>query len=241
MQKTVIITGSSRGIGAQTARRFAQGGWNVVINYLASEQAAKSLCSELSKNAVPYKADVSNRADVENMISFTIEHFGRIDALINNAAISHFGLFNDIKDDELEHLLSVNLGGVFNCTKAVLNHMIHNKSGCILNLSSIWGITGASCEAAYSASKAAVIGFTKAMAKELGPSGIRVNCVAPGIIDTDMNRTLDSITLNQLCADTPLGRFGKSSDVAGLLYYLAGNEAEFITGQVISPNGGFLI
>lgn len=241
MRKTVIITGSSRGIGAQTARRFASGGWNVVINYLTSNSLAQSLCSELGENAVLYKADVADRNEVEKMVSFSLEHFGRIDALVNNAAVAHFGLFTDIQDQELERLFKVNLGGVLNCTRAVLNHMIRNKSGCILNLSSIWGISGASCEAAYSASKAAVIGFTKAMAKELGPSGIRVNCVAPGVISTDMNSNLDSVTLKQLCDETPLGRLGNSSDVAGLLYYLASSEAEFITGQIISPNGGFLI
>lgn len=244
MNKTVLITGASKGIGAATAIMFAQNGYDVVINYCSSAESAILLEKSLKENgfsALSYMADVSKTNDVKRMVDDVIARFGKIDVLINNAGIAQQKLFTDITDDDWERMVSVNLTGTFNCCRAVIPHMVSRKSGSIINTSSIWGITGASCEAHYSAVKAGIIGMTKALAKELGPSGIRVNCVAPGVINTRMNANLSVSDLEGLADETPLGRLGTTNEVASTSLFLASSSAEFITGQVISPNGGFVI
>ncbi len=233
--KKALITGSSRGIGAACARKLCEDGFEVVINYKNSEASALALAKELGCTAI--KADISDRTQVEEMFS----KIGGVDVLVCSAGIARQQLFTDITPEDWREIFAVNLDGVFNCCQCALPHMIHEKSGKIITVSSIWGITGASCESAYSASKAAIIGLTKALAKELGPSGIRVNCVAPGVIDTDMNRALGSDTLEALKEETPLGVLGTPEDIASAVSFLASRNADFITGQVISPNGGFLI
>ncbi len=242
--KTVIITGASKGIGAATAILFAEKGYNVVINYNNSVESARLLQRSLSENGynvIALKANVTNRKEVDLMVKETLYRFGSIDVLINNAGISQQSLFTDISEYDWDNMMNVNLKGVFNCTQAVLPHMIDKKSGKIINMSSIWGITGGSCEVHYSAAKAGIIGFTKALAKELGPSGITVNCIAPGVIDTNMNANLSVEDLNALVEQTPIGRIGNTTEIASTALFLAEPNADFITGQVISPNGGMVI
>ena len=240
MPSTVLITGASRGIGAAAARLFAQKGWQVAANYCQSEKEARALAAS-HPGILAVQADVADRGQVDRMTKEVLHQFGNIDVLINNAGIAQQKLFTDVTETEWERLFSVNVTGVFHCCQAVLPGMIRRQRGKILNLSSIWGMTGASCEVAYSAAKAAVIGLSKALAKEVGPSGITVNCVAPGVIDTQMNAALDDETRAGLREETPLGVLGKPEDVANLLFFLASEQADFITGQVISPNGGFVI
>lgn len=244
MKKTVLITGSAKGIGRATAELFAANNYNVIINYLHSEKAAYSLVADLEKqghSVLACKADVSNREQVEAMVASGINQFGSIDILVNNAGIAQQKLFTDITEDEWDRMLDVHVKGVFHCCQCIVPYMINRKQGKIINISSIWGMTGASCEVHYSTAKAAVIGFTKALAKELGPSNIQVNCVAPGIIATDMNASLDESEKNNLIQDTPLMRFGTPAEVAQAVFYLASEKADFLTGQVLSPNGGFVI
>ncbi len=244
MSKTVLITGASKGIGAATAILFAEKGYDVILNYNSSAESAILLEHSLKDNgysALAYPADVSKVSDVSRMVNDVISKYGKIDVLINNAGIAQQKLFTDITDSDWDRMVSVNLTGTFNCCRAVVPHMVRQKSGCIINTSSVWGITGASCEVHYSAVKAGIIGLTKALAKELGPSGIRVNCVAPGVIGTRMNSGLSVEDLAVLADETPLGRIGKTQEVAATSLFLASNDAEFITGQVISPNGGFVI
>ncbi|MBZ4669773.1 MAG: short-chain dehydrogenase/reductase [Oscillospiraceae bacterium] len=238
--ETVLITGASRGIGRETAKLFSKNGFNVVINYNKSEKDALELLSEI-KNAAAIRADVSNRKEVFEMVEKANSIFGGIDILVNNAAVAGQMLFQDISEEEWNRIFDTNVKGAFNCTQAVLPNMLNKKSGKIINISSIWGITGASCEVHYSASKAALIGFTKALAKELGPSGITVNCVAPGVINTDMNSSIPKEVMDALKEETPLGKIGSPEDIANTIFFLASKKADFITGQVISPNGGFLI
>lgn len=238
MIKNVLITGGSRGIGAACVREFAKNGYRVFFSFNNSAEKAKKLCSETGATA--FKADVTKSDEIGEMIK-KIHKYGRISVLINNAGIAEQKLFSDITEDDWDRMFDVNIKGMFLVSKAVLPDMIHEKYGKIINFSSIWGITGASCEVHYSASKAAVIGFTKALAKEVGLSGINVNCIAPGVIDTEMNAHLDNEARAELCDETPLGRFGTPEETAKLALYLASNEASFITGQVISPNGGIVI
>jgi len=243
-KKTVLITGASRGIGKATAEYFSEKGWNVLINYFASENEAFALLQNLQLKggeADVYKADVSDRKKVEQMVEYCLNKYGTIDVLVNNAGISKQSLFSDITEREWDEVLAVNLKGVFNCCQSVLPVMLKKKSGKIINVSSIWGMVGASCEVHYSAAKAGVIGLTKALAKELGPSNIQVNCVAPGIIETDMLSKLSPGELSCLREATPLMKLGKPEDVAGCIFFLASEEADFITGQVVSPNGGFVV
>lgn len=243
-QKTVLVTGASRGIGYATAKKFAQNGFNVAINYNVNRTAAESLERELASlqcRVMTVKADVSSQEQVLNMIESVNSHLGNIDILVNNAGIAGQSLFTDITTEEWDRMFDINVKGMFHCCKAVLPQMIRNKWGKIVNISSIWGLTGASCEVHYSASKAAIIGLTRALAKEVGPSNIQVNCVAPGVIDTDMNSELDDQTLDELKEQTPLGIIGTGDDIAETVYFLTSDNAKFITGQVISPNGGFLI
>ncbi len=243
-QKTVLVTGASRGIGYATAKKFAQNGFNVAINYNVNRTAAECLERELASKqcrVMTVKADVSSQEQVLNMIESVNSHLGNIDILVNNAGIAGQSLFTDITTEEWDRMFDINVKGMFHCCKAVLPQMIRNKWGKIVNISSIWGLTGASCEVHYSASKAAIIGLTRALAKEVGPSNIQVNCVAPGVIDTDMNSELDDQTLDELKEQTPLGIIGTGNDIAETVYFLTSDNAKFITGQVISPNGGFLI
>ncbi len=240
MSKTVLITGSSRGIGAEAARLFYKNGYNVVINYNNSQNEAELLSKELP-GSLSIKADVSKEKEVLEMIEKAISHFGKIDVLINNAGISIVKLLSDTTLSDWENLFSVNVTGVFLTSKYIANHMISNHSGKIINISSIWGISGASCESCYSASKGAIIAFTKALAKELGPSGITVNCVTPGFIDTDMNSDVSSEDKEAFCETTPLGRVGTSKEVANTLLFLASENADFITGQVLGCDGGAVI
>ncbi len=244
MEKTVLITGASRGIGAACARRFAEAGDRVVINYHTSRKAAESLVASLTAGgaqALAVCADVADRAQVDAMFDEAERIFGGVDVLVNNAGVAQQKLFTDVTPAEWDALFGVNITGMFHCCQRALAHMIHQKRGCIVNVSSIWGMVGASCEVAYSASKAAVIGLTKALAKEVGPSGIRVNCVAPGVIQTDMLGELAPETLSALAEETPLGVLGSPDDIAGTVCFLASDAAAFLTGQVISPNGGFVI
>lgn len=244
MGKTVIITGASGGIGSATAILFAEKGWNVVLNYFRSAESAKILAASLSScgySVIPYYADITNRASVEKMIYDTEKRFGKIDALINNAGIAQQKLFTDITDNDFDNMMSVNVKGAFLCAQAVLPNMIHNKCGKIVNISSVWGLTGASCEVHYSASKAAVIGFTKALAKEVAPSGIQVNCVAPGLINTRMNNNISTDALADFVNEIPLGRMGEPNEVAEVIYFLSSEASDYITGQVVSPDGGLTI
>lgn len=240
MNKTVLITGGSRGIGKAMVYKFSQAGYNVLLNFNKSEDISNQIASELN-NVKVYGADVSDRNKVINMVNYTIENFGKIDVLINNAGISSSGLFQDIAFEEWQKVMDINLNGVFNCTQAVLPGMIERKSGKIINISSIWGIAGASCEVAYSTSKAGVIGMTKALAKEVGPCNIQVNSIAPGIIMTDMVADYSMDELNAITDQIPLGKIGTADDIANLALFLASDNANYITGQVISPNGGWII
>ncbi len=240
----VIITGASRGIGAATAKVFAQKGYDVVLNYCHSQQKAEDLAAFLRKEyhvqVLPMQADVSNPKEAETFIRSAMVVWGTPSVLVNNAGIAQQKLFTDSTWEEYQTMMNTNAGGVFSCCKAVLPAMIHEKSGAIVNVSSMWGVSGASCEVHYSASKAAVIGLTKALAKEVGPSGITVNCVAPGVIDTEMNGQLSQETLNGLAEETPLSRLGTPEDIARAIYFLASSDAAFITGQVLTVDGGIL-
>lgn len=242
--KTVLITGASRGIGRETARLFAGNGYNVLINYNRSKHQAEELCGSLMKDGLSadtFKADVAIRSQVNEMVSYCMQKFNGLDVLVNNAGISGISVFGDISEIEWDEVIAVNLKGVFNCCQAVLHHMLKNKKGRIINVSSIWAMTGASCEVHYSAAKAGVIGLTKALAKELGPSNIQVNCIAPGIIETGMNSHINDKESASLKDSTPLMRFGTALEIAHGILFLASDEASFFTGQVISPNGGFVV
>ncbi len=241
--KTVLITGSARGIGAATAALFADSGYNVVINYNTSEAEALSLCETLrtkGHNAIAVKADVSNRDEAEFLFDEAKKAFGGIDVLVNNAGIAQQKLFTDITVQDYDRMFNCNVKSVFNCCQCALPYMIHNKNGRIINISSMWGIVGASCEVHYSASKAAVIGMTKALAREVAPSGITVNCIAPGVIDTPMNKGFDEETINALKEETPVGRIGNPEEIAKAVLFFAEEGSGFITGQVLGVDGGFI-
>ena len=236
--RNVLITGASRGIGAACAREFAENGDRVFINYNSSKDAAEKIAAETG--AILIKADVSNYDEVKRMREI-IGGCGRLDVLVNNAGISQIKMFTDITESDWDNMFSVNVKGMYLVTRAFVDDMIAAKSGKIINVSSMWGVTGGSCEVHYSASKAAVIGFTKALAKELGPSGINVNCVAPGVIETDMNAHLSSDDLEALKNETPLMKIGTPEDVAKTVFFLASRNADFITGQVLNVDGGMVI
>ena len=237
--KTALITGGSRGIGAACARRLAAGGYRVAINYHQSRQQAETLAEELGGIAV--QADVADPEQVKAMVDTVLDKFCQLDILICNAGVSHIGLLSDMTDEEWRRLFAVNVDGMFYCCRAAIPHFVHRKRGRIVTVSSMWGQVGASCEAAYSASKAAVIGLTRALAKELGPSGISVNCVAPGVIDTEMNRELSAQDLDALREETPLGQIGTAEQVADAVWFLCGGQSDFITGQVLGVNGGLVV
>ncbi len=237
--KTVLITGGSRGIGAEAVREFSRRGYNVAFTYFKSKEKAQELAKEC--NALSIFCDVSKSEDVNNAVSQTTKAFGGVDILINNAGIDEFALFTDITDEMWHKMIDTNLSSAFYASRAVLPSMISKKDGVIINISSMWGEVGASCEVHYSVSKAGLIGLTKALAKEVGPSGIRVNCITPGVIDTDMNKNLSKEDLEQLKTDTPLGKIGKTEDIANAILFLCSDNAKFITGQVLGINGGFII
>lgn len=244
MQKTVLITGASRGIGAACARRFGKAGCSVIVHYHKHKEGAEAVCRTIMSAGGHAHAVCANLADAKEIAFLAQEakkRFGAVDILINNAGIALNKMLCDTTPEDWDTLFAVNVRAMMLLSKEVMQDMVHKKSGSIINLSSIWGLTGASCEVAYSASKAAVIGFTKALAKELGPSGILVNCVAPGVIETDMNAALDDETKEALCEETPLGRIGTPEDIAEAVFYLASEANRFMTGQVISPNGGIVI
>ncbi|MBO5929291.1 MAG: SDR family oxidoreductase [Clostridia bacterium] len=242
--KTVLITGASRGIGAATAKLFAANGYTVAINYYRSVESAERLVQEITAaggDAFAVCADVANEQAVSEMMQSVLQRCGRLDVLIHNAGIANQALLTDTTPQEWHRMLGVHLDGAYYCCRAAIPAMLKNGGGKILTVSSMWGVTGASCEVAYSSAKAGLIGFSKALAKELGPSNITVNCVAPGVIDTDMCSSLDADTMKGLAEETPLQRLGTSTDVANALLFLASEQASFITGQVLGVNGGFLI
>ena len=243
-KKVMVITGASRGIGAEIALSAASKGYITVINYNNSQKNAEKLCQHIKNfggECIAVKADISNSNDVNVLYEKSMSLTGNVDVLVNNAGISSFSLFTDINEDLWDRTFDVNVKGNFLVSRAYIPNMVHRKNGKIINISSIWGICGSSCEVHYSASKAAIIGMTKALAKELGPSGITVNCIAPGIIDTEMNSAVSKEDMQTLIDETPIQRIGTPSDVAKLVLFLASDGADFITGQVISPNGGFVI
>lgn len=243
MKKVALITGSSRGIGRAVAAKLASDGYAVCINYIERQDKAEELVKALTAagcDAMCFQADVADADAVDAMAKAVRERFGHISLLVNNAGIARQCLFQDISREYWKRIFDVNLNGAFNTIQAVLPNMLHEHSGCIINTSSIWGLHGASCEVAYSATKHAIVGLTRSLAQELAPSGIRVNCVAPGVIDTDMVQVLGSDTLSELADDTPVGRLGTPEDIAALVSFLASDAASFITGQVITSDGGFI-
>jgi len=240
--KTVIVTGGSRGIGAAIVKELAKEKYNIVLNYNNSEEAAKQIQKELEEQNIKieiFKADVSKREEVIKLVKFTLEKYKSIDVLINNAGIDQIKPFMDITDKDWNNIMQVNLNSVFYCCQEVLENMIHNKRGCIINISSIWGRIGASCEVHYSASKAAIDGLTKALAKEMGPSNIRVNSIAPGIIETEMNKDLNREDVQEIINQIPVGRIAKPEEIAKSIKWLI--EDEYVTGQIISVDGGWNI
>ena len=234
----ILVTGASRGIGREIAKNLALRGNKVIANYYKSEEQAQSLQKE-SENIDIYKADVSNREEVKHMVGYAINKYEKIDVLINNAGISENKLFTEITDSDWQKIINTNLYSAFCVTQEVLPNMLHYKQGCIINISSVWGMVGASCETIYSIAKAGIDGMTKSLAKELGPSNIRVNSIAPGIIDTDINKNLSQEDLDDIKNEIPLEKIGKTTDISRCVQWLI--EDEYTTGQVISVNGGWVI
>ena len=242
MEKIVLVTGASRGIGRNIAYNLALDGYKVIANYNNSEKEAKDLQEELKNKNIKidiFKADVSRKQEVENLVNFVIEKYNKIDVLINNAGIAEEKLFTDITEEDFDKMMKVNLYSVFYTTQEAVKNMLKVHNGIIINISSIYGLTGGSCEVHYSMAKAGIDGMTKALAKELGPSNIRINSIAPGAIDTDMNKNLTEEDWKVVEEETPLNKRGKPIDITRCVKWLI--EDEFTTGQVISPNGGLVI
>ena len=242
MNKTIIVTGGAKGIGAAIVKLLAEQKYNVILNYNKSEEKAKEIQKEFTEkgyNVEIFKADVTKREEVNELIKFTIEKYKKIDVLINNAGISQTKLFTEITEEDWDNMINTNLKSVFYTTQETLPHMIHEKNGLIINISSIWGKTGAACEVHYSVAKAGVDAMTKSLAKELGPSNIRVNSIAPGIIETDMNKYLSEQELKEIEKEIPLEKIGKAEEIAKCVKWLI--EDNYTTGQIISINGGWNI
>ena len=242
MKKIAIITGASKGIGREIAKTLARENIKVVANYYHSEKKAIELQKELKQENIEIdivKADVSKREEAKKLVKFTIQKYGKIDILINNAGISEYKLFSDETDEDWNRVINTNLYSAFAMCQEVIPNMIYNKSGCIINISSIWGLVGASLEVIYSVSKAGMDGLTKALAKELGPSNIRVNSIAPGAIDTDMNKGMTQEEWKEVKEEIPMERIGLPEDIAKCVNWLI--EDSYTTGQVISINGGWVI
>ena len=233
--KKALVTGSSRGIGAAAARALAEDGWRVTINYLNSRERGEALAAELGTEAI--RCDVSDSAQVREMF----ERVGGVNLLVSNAGIAWSGLLSDMTDAEWARIVSVNLGGAFNCCRAAIPHMVREKAGCIICVSSVLGVYGGSCETAYSATKGALIAFVKGLAKELGPSGIRVNAVAPGAVDTDMLSCFSAAEKAAMTEGIYLGRLGRPEDIAGVIRFLAGDAARYVTGQALGVDGAMVI
>lgn len=239
-----VITGAGKGIGKAIALRLAKDGYKIAVCYKNSKDAAENTVSEIEAfggSAAAYQLDITDAQNVNSVIAEIEKDFGEIGVLVNNAGIAEQALFTDITDEMWRKMTDTNLSGAFYCSRAVLPYMIHRKKGKIINIASIWGETGGSCEVHYSAAKAGLIGMTKALAKEVGLSGITVNCVSPGVILTDMTSHFDESTMNELKDETPLGRIGTPRDVAGAVSFLASADADFITGQDLAVNGGMNI
>ena len=242
--KNILITGGAKGIGAGMVDIFAENGYNIAVHYNTSAEQAEKLITKHKNKDIKIKSyccDLRNSNQVSKMIDDVINDFGSIDILINNAGISQIKLFTDISETEWDNMFDCNIKSMFNCCKKILPSMINNKKGSIINISSIWGITGASCEVHYSASKGAVIAFTKALAQEVAPSGIAVNCIAPGVIESDMLNGFSGEDIKAIKDETPTGLIGKPEDVARIALFLAEQSSNFLTGQVISPNGGLVV
>ena len=242
MNKIIIVTGASKGIGREIAKQLAIKGNTIIANYNKSEKEILELKKELEEKNIKieiFKADVSKKEEVSKLVNYVIEKYKKIDVLINNAGISQIKEFTQITDEDWNNMINTNLNSVFYMSQETCKNMIHNKKGCIINISSIWGTIGASCEVHYSVSKAGVDALTKSLAKELGPSNIRVNSIAPGIIDTEMNKHLTKEEIEYLKEEIPLERIGKTQDIARCVKWLI--EDEYTTGQVISINGGWNI
>lgn len=236
--KTAIITGGCRGIGREISKKLASQGIKVIANYNNSEEKAKQLQKEYPEIEI-YKADVTKRNEVKEMVNYTLRKYQKIDILINNAGISQIKLFTDVTDEDFYKIINTNLYSAFCVTQEVLPSMIHNKNGCIINISSVWGIVGSSCESIYSISKAGLDGMTKSLAKELGPSNIRVNSIAPGFIDTEINKQISKDDVNSIKEEIPLGRIGKTESIANCVDWIINDD--YTTGQIISINGGWVI
>ena len=244
MKQVALVTGSSRGIGRAIAAQLAREGYAVCINYIEQREAAEALAAQLQAEgcqALALQADVADRGAVNAMVTKIEAAFGPVTLLVNNAGISHQGLFQDVDDELWDRYFAINVTGARNTIQSVLPHMLHEKSGCIINISSIWGLRGASCEVAYAATKAALVGLTRSLALELAPSDIRVNAVAPGCIETDMVRSLGQDTRDMLVDSTPMNRLGTPEDIAGVVSFLASPRAAFMTGQIITADGGFIV
>lgn len=235
--KIILISGASRGIGRQIAIDLSQTGYTVIANYNKSEQSAKELQTQF--NIDTFQADISKGTEIKQLTDYVLKKYGKIDVLINNAGISQTKLFTDITDEDWNQMINTNLYSAFKLTQKCLPNMIHNKSGCIINISSMWGQVGASCESLYSITKAGIDAMTKSLAKELGPSGIRVNSIAPGFIDTDMNKCYSKEDVQGIISETPLEKIGQPSDISKCIKWLI--EDQFTTGQIISINGGLVI
>ena len=233
----ILISGASRGIGRQIAIDLSQTGYTVIANYNKSEQSAKELQTKF--NIDTFQADISKGTEIKQLTDYVLKKYGKIDVLINNAGISQTKLFTDITDEDWNQMINTNLYSAFKLTQKCLPNMIHNKSGCIINISSMWGQVGASCESLYSITKAGIDAMTKSLAKELGPSGIRVNSIAPGFIDTDMNKFYSKEDVQGIISETPLEKIGQPSDISKCIKWLI--EDQFTTGQIISINGGLVI
>lgn len=244
MKQVALVTGSSRGIGRGIALQLAREGWDICVNYIQHREAAEDVVSQirtLGRDAIAVQADVADGQTVFAMVKTAEEQLGPISLLVNNAGVAGQALFQDITDEMWNRYMGVNLGGARNTIRAVLPHMLHEKAGCIVNISSMWGLRGASCEVTYACTKAALIALTRSLALELAPSHIRVNCVAPGVIDTDMVQVLGQDVLEELAQQTPLGRLGTPADIAHAVAFFASEKASFITGQVLTADGGFIV